>query len=648
MLFKLLILGFFFAACLGNSQAQDPVFYYFSEQSHHPDPEIGPEDLFRQGQQILYSDPNTARAYAQQALQGITAGQFETMKLQIINFIGITYMIQSAYDSALQYFHEAVAEGKKTGLYVQVGNSYNNIAVVHSDLGNYKDALQYYLQALEVYERSGRNELSAAVYTNIGKIYAEIDNRDKALENFHAARNIFFSIQDSTRLATVFVSMSEFSLRAGKLEKAMLYADSAVLFIGNHSDHYILCSALEVIGRIHFSRNDHVIAREFFINALQMAREIGFHTGEISVWITMAELAMAEEDSQLALENAEKALDIARQIENNKFAWKAHELLSRIHHHRGDALNAYDHFLAYYRIKNESVSQNRLHQVYNLELERAAQISMREIEQRELLLTRKNTTIVLISIAFILVMVIMGLLYYIHLNRQKQKEKKQKALQQLRLTEERAKASLKAELSERRRLGFELHDGAAPLLSLARMNVSALMDRHDISNDRKTRLLSHTIDTLDQLIEEMKNLSKNMTSMVLFEKGMEAALRDIADKVNETGELNVSLEISGLNGGMETFVEHTLFRAVQEAMNNIISHANATNIHMQVIGTHEDITIMIEDNGRGFDAGQKQGKNAKGMGLNSIASRIEGLHGEFFIDSVLGRGTILTIIVPLQ
>jgi two-component system, NarL family, sensor kinase len=608
--------------------------------------ELTAEDLFRKAQQHLYSDPAQAREFGTKALEKITDVQKLTLRLQVLNFIGISYNIQSTYDQALEYFHQAAAEALHGGQMQQMSNSYNNIAVVHSKLGNYKDALEYYMRSLDGYELDGRMEASAVVFTNMGKIYSQIDNRSRAIENFDRAIEIFYQLNDSIRLASVFSGKSSLYLKASQPDSAMYFAQKAYSYCYHEKDLYVLSSILDIKARIYLHNEDYDNAYNYFSQAFDAAQEIGFFSGMVSILNGKAELFMETRNFPKAIELANSSLQTAEKIMNNKLIYEAHELLSRIYVLINDRSKAYDHFITYYQLKSEQISQDRLHQVYNIELERAAQVSMREIAMREQLLMRKNTTIILISLAFALVLTILALVYYIHNNRQRQKQKRLKDEELLRLTEERARASLQAEISERRRLGLELHDGVSPLLSLARMNITALLEKKDISPDRKNELLGHTVDTLDQLLEEMKGIAQNMSSAVLFEKGFEEAIGDLVEKINHAKGCLASVDISGVNGNLETYVEHTLYRAVQEAVNNIINHAQASRIHIQVTGNHEDLTIMIEDNGKGFN--EKEIQSRQGMGLKSITSRIQGLKGEFFIDSVIGRGTILTMIIPLN
>lgn len=137
-----------------------------------------------------------------------------------------------------------------------------------------------------------------------------------------------------------------------------------------------------------------------------------------------------------------------------------------------------------------------------------------------------------------------------------------------------------------------------------------------------------------------------MAPVVLIEKGFVAAIKSLVIRLNETLNYRVSLDMFEINGKLELYVEHVLYRSILEILNNILSHANGTEITIQIIGGKEDITAMIEDNGQGFDTAIIQ--QNKGLGLKSTQHRIESLKGSMFVDSKIGKGTIVTFIVPIQ
>jgi len=115
--------------------------------------------------------------------------------------------------------------------------------------------------------------------------------------------------------------------------------------------------------------------------------------------------------------------------------------------------------------------------------------------------------------------------------------------------------------------------------------------------------------------------------------------------VNQSKHIKVHLEMYGLNGNLDGILENTLYRAVQELMNNAIKHANANNFDLQIIKSDDEITLMAEDDGDGFDINKTL--IIAGGGLANIRSRIENLKGSIFIDAKVQRGTIISIVIPL-
>jgi signal transduction histidine kinase len=211
--------------------------------------------------------------------------------------------------------------------------------------------------------------------------------------------------------------------------------------------------------------------------------------------------------------------------------------------------------------------------------------------------------------------------------------------------EDRAKSAFDAEIFERQRLGQELHDGIGPLLSLSKLNITALIENEHMAVEKRLIIMNNTLNTINLVLKEMKQISHNMAPVVLMEKGFEAAVREMVLLLNESDKYKVTLDIFGLNGRLEPHIEHVLYRALQEIVNNFIQHAKATEMNIQIVQNTQDLTIMVEDNGIGFDDESLQ--SSHGIGLKSTATRIKSLNGQFLLDTSNGNGSIITIILPL-
>jgi len=150
---------------------------------------------------------------------------------------------------------------------------------------------------------------------------------------------------------------------------------------------------------------------------------------------------------------------------------------------------------------------------------------------------------------------------------------------------------------------------------------------------------------VDETLKEVRAVSHNMMPNALIRKGLAAAVREFIDNIAATGLLKVDLQIIGLNDRLEGTMETVLYRVLQEAVSNIIKHAQASKISIQLIRHDDYLNFILEDNGKGFDASDVN--NFNGIGLKNIISRIQYLNGTVDFDSSIGKGTTVIIEVPV-
>ncbi|MBZ0243600.1 MAG: sensor histidine kinase, partial [Bacteroidales bacterium] len=214
------------------------------------------------------------------------------------------------------------------------------------------------------------------------------------------------------------------------------------------------------------------------------------------------------------------------------------------------------------------------------------------------------------------------------------------------LSEKKSRDAVAAEIQERQRIGHELHDGLGQILSVARLNLSVLHQKKHLTDSRKEELFDTTFKSIDQAFNELRNISHNLAPALLSEKGLIEALKNLSDLVNKTNHLQMQLESFGFTTDLDSLTEHTLYRAIQELLNNVIKHAKASLFTVQLIKSEKEVTLMVEDNGRGFNINEAETGN--GGGISNIKSRVENLNGSMYVDSLIDRGTIVSIVIPLN
>ena len=137
----------------------------------------------------------------------------------------------------------------------------------------------------------------------------------------------------------------------------------------------------------------------------------------------------------------------------------------------------------------------------------------------------------------------------------------------------------------------------------------------------------------------------SMMPNALLKSGLAIAVREFLNRIGNTDKLKIELEIHGLKDRLESTIETVLFRVLQEIINNIIKHSEASIVNIQIIRHENELSMMVEDNGKGFDASKI---SSDGIGMKNIRSRIAYLNGTVHFDSQPGKGTTVSIEVPLK
>ena len=197
-------------------------------------------------------------------------------------------------------------------------------------------------------------------------------------------------------------------------------------------------------------------------------------------------------------------------------------------------------------------------------------------------------------------------------------------------------AIITAQEQERTQLAEELHDNINQILATARLYIEcAIRDSH-VEED----MVNASKDLLTRAMEEIRILSKSLVPPSLGQISLDEAIHDMLENINRTNELQFVTDWQGID---ETLLSDklklTLFRITQEQVNNIIKHANATMVTIEITKLEESLQLSIKDNGVGFDTYEKR----KGVGLQNIASRTELSHGTVVINSHLGAGCELIV-----
>ncbi|HEX5989844.1 MAG TPA: GAF domain-containing sensor histidine kinase [Solirubrobacterales bacterium] len=196
---------------------------------------------------------------------------------------------------------------------------------------------------------------------------------------------------------------------------------------------------------------------------------------------------------------------------------------------------------------------------------------------------------------------------------------------------------------ERERWARELHDDALQGLAAIRINLAtALQSKDEGRTERIERAAEQTLERLEDQINELNRLINDLRPAALERLGLAGALEALAEETAARGGIDVEarVDLAAEPGGDE---ERIVYRLVQEALTNAVKHAEAERVEVAVEGGDEEIRIVINDDGRGFDLAQA----TAGRGLSGMRERIELFGGRIEVSSEPGEGTEIVASVPL-
>jgi len=224
---------------------------------------------------------------------------------------------------------------------------------------------------------------------------------------------------------------------------------------------------------------------------------------------------------------------------------------------------------------------------------------------------------------------------------------KQELLQQQKLEKVRTEAQIRilnatldGKQTERKQIAETLHDNVSALLSSANLHLQACKK---IFTGSIPPEVDKSQDIIHEASQKIRDLSHTLVSSVLLKFGLAYAIKDMAEKFSNS-QLEIVFQTQNIQRYDQDF-EIKLHNIIQELVNNAIKHSNASIAEINLVEKRKKILLTIKDNGKGFDTSKMSHKD--GLGINQIDARIHMMSGKFIIDSQKGKGTKISVELPV-
>jgi len=527
------------------------------------------------------------------------------LKASLGNSIASVYIRQSKYEDALKALVESADFFEATKDESNASKCYSNMSAAHAALGNYQQAIKYSKEALGIFRKNGLDQYVLITLPNLATQYLGLGDTTQAIEIFLEAEK--FAIEKDNKrslaltynnLGDLYLTHEQFAKAQGYIEKSIAAKEELKLLKGIDNNYHNL-------GYVYAQQGQHTKALEFYNKALDFAdpsNKVAIYDkinksyqelGQLKNALIYADLSMALKDSLDQEINTEKFAEISAKYETAK---KENEIL-----------------------KLESENQ-----------------------QLEVVKNRNRAGL----IGAISLLSALGVMSFLFIKNQRRKAliaKQQHQLEQTQMIDELKRKELdsidrmiKGQEEERNRISADLHDSLGSKMAALKLFVDELE-----TDSSDTKNVSQVREIADHAYKEVRNMSHLLNSGVLTKRGLIPAIKNAASFIADTKNIDIDVIDLDIPSRIDNAKEIQLFRITQELLTNIIKHAKATEVTIQLAGDEDEVSLSVEDNGIGIHDVKK------GIGLENIEKRILDMGGVYDIDSAVGRGTSVMIKIPI-
>lgn len=544
------------------------------------------------------------------------------------------------FDENIQFSRQGLVYAFKEMDSVSIGVLYTNLGNGHYFRGNFDSASFYYYKAIEVLDKKQQYHSLAIAYTYLAKLFRKTKALNRAEEFYEKAMVIYQKLKDNDGIATIYNESGVVLEYQGKYDEAFKNYQASLNIRKSLNDSVGIAYALNFMAGVNTIQKKFGDAEKNNLEALRI-RELLRDT--FSIMLTYADLGATYKEEG----NLDKANE--SYLKSNKWASSAnypelmlnnYQALSSIAALQNNFTKAYDYAQQSSLLKDSLYRIESSKQIEELSAKYETVEKENQIQQQQFEISKRNYWLAGM-VVFLFTAGLLGYSYY-HRYRLKQTAKLQRAV--MHQQEMATKAVIEAEEKERKRIAADLHDGVGQMMSAARMNLSAIEGGINFANTEQRNNFNKIVSLIDESCNEVRSVSHNMMPNALLKSGLASAVKEFLDKLNNNL-IKVSFFTEGLNKRVDSNIETVLYRIIQECVNNVIKHSGANSLDISLLKEKEEITVTIEDNGKGFDTSEVA--NFKGIGLKNIMSRVTYLKGTVEWDSAEGKGTVVAIHIPL-
>lgn len=545
------------------------------------------------------------------------------------------YYGNNNYDSALWYCYQSAIYAQKSNALNLLAENYKTIGGLYEIKGDYTSSSQYLFKALQLAEKIDNKNIQASTLLSIGILYFDIKDGKTAMQFYEKAAKIARKNNDTIMLIKILNNMgnacmtllNDIPQAAACLEQSVEASKNINYEIGYLVGLNNLTEIYRALGNLDKAE----AAAKIVLDKVPDNAFTLYNLGGIYKAKNKYTQAIKYYEQSLSFIIAEPEL---KQIILKEIA-ETHSL-------NNNYQQAYFYIIQYNNLK-DSIHKIQSEKAVN-EIKTKYEVKQHQEEIEKLNIEKRTKNIIIYSLIAGIILtciIIIFILLYIINRRKIVRQKIELQQQKIRELEKdkqliATNAVLEGEEEERKRVARDLHDGLGGLLSGVKISLNNLKSDLIISEQLMDGF-KNSINLLDQSISELRRVAHNMMPAALIKYGLKQALQEFCSNLNHNKQSQIHFQHYGNVNRLNHKLELTIFRSIQELVNNSLKHAQAQNIYIQLVQDENRVHFTVQDDGKGFET--KLITMKTGIGLANIKHRIEVLNGNMEIYSVLQKGT---------
>ncbi|WP_298394542.1 sensor histidine kinase [Flavobacterium sp.] len=522
----------------------------------------------------------------------------------INNNLGLLDYNSGKYTNAINYYIKALKIFEKIDDKEGQANALSNISLVYERLHDFKNSYNYIMQSLKIRKEIKDDYGVSVCYVNLGNLYENQLDRNKSIENYKKAIAIKRKIDDQNGLSTVNNNLASVLIKDKNYAEALQCLNESVAIAKKLDSKTNLIYAYSGFTDYFIKTNNLKKAKEFNALTFSIATELNEAISKLNCIKYYEKIALLEKDFEKAYTYS-KAKD---SIQAN--------------------LNSLDVQKAITEIETKYEVEKK---------EKELLLSKVEIAKNELQIKKKNTQFQILALILIALITIGYLIY------RQQKLKNKQREQEFELKSAIKEIETQNQLQEQRlSISRDLHDNIGAQLTFVISSVDNLKFGNQINDAKIENQLTKISDFTKSTIIELRDTIWAMNNNEFSFEDLRSRIFNFIEKAkiakeNIQFEFNIDENLVSIK--LSSLVGINIYRTIQEALNNAIKYSESSKISVDVKSFQDKIQINIQDNGKGFDI-----ENVDfGNGLNNMKKRIEEIDGEFEVNSIVGKGTVINI-----